>query len=100
MLLPSGDDVFCNLKFKAGSPEKFLEDVLSVLPLTADNCFESVLVFFKIAAKLIQAASSVIRLMFLYAVVDRSMQINKTILWLKVLLSSIIYQTFFSWFLV
>ena len=42
-LLPSGDDVFCNLNFKAGSPEKFLEDVLSVLPLTADNCFESVL---------------------------------------------------------
>ena len=65
--------MFCNLNFKAGSPEKFLEDVLSVLPLTADNCFELVLVFFKIAAKFIQVASTVIRLIFPYAVLDRVM---------------------------
>ena len=71
MLLPSVDDV-CNLKYQADFPEKFLENFLSVFPLTVDNCFE--LVFFLICAKFVNVASRVIRSMFCFAVVNNIVQ--------------------------
>ena len=64
-MLLCADDVFCNLNYKAACPGKFLEEILNVFPLIVDNCFES--------AQFVQFASTVIRSMFRYIVVDSVM---------------------------
>ena len=49
MLFLSGDNVFCKLNYKTACREKFPEDILG-FSLTVDNCFESMLIFFQVAA--------------------------------------------------